>query len=267
MAGRHHRYEHFNESGASSARFQRPNEANVLVTSFGPYEASAERNASVAIASTLPSVLPTTPAHPTRVRIIHHLEPVGASYAKIDEFMHQLHDSRTRYDLILHIGVFPDSSEDAGYTLETTATRDSYEIRDNTQLLPTDQNQPIFWGTSPLKVMTTARIEDVFNRWASDVPANTKVRVSKDAGKFLSEYLYYSTLAHYAHTRNNDLPWHERTAVALMQAPPATDSEAIERGRVAVTSLIYSLVDSRRMRDGDHDDDPAEGMITIDGHV
>lgn len=92
----------------------------------------------------------------------------------------------------------------------------------------------------------------------------TTVRVSEDAGKSLSEYLYYSTLAYYNHMRNNDLPWYERTTVALMRAPMALDSKSIERGRLAVTSLIYSLIDSRRMRDGDHDEELNDGIIVVD---
>lgn len=86
--------------------------------------------------------------------------------------MHQIHESKTRYDLILHIGVSHDNPGVNEYTLETNASRDSYATRDMTQLLPEDQAQPVFWKTSPPKIRTGARIEDVISRWASDVPVS-----------------------------------------------------------------------------------------------
>lgn len=124
------------------------------------------------VSGALPSMLHTNHAHPTRCRIIHHPEPVGASYGEIDDFMSSIHDARTRYDIILHIGVAEDNVDTNTYTLETTASRDIFKIRDLADKLPEDLKQPIFWKSSPPQIKSRARIVDVMARWSGEVPVS-----------------------------------------------------------------------------------------------
>lgn len=50
--------------------------------------------------------------------------------------------------------------------------------------------------------------------------------------------------------------------VACMHLPQGDSPEELEQGKRVVTSLIYALIDSRRYRDGDYDDEEGE-----QGHI
>lgn len=84
---------------------------------------------------------------------------------------------------------------------------------------------------------------------------NEDVRISEDAGRYICEYQLYASLAHMSHVGNGKLPWKERTTVAFMHVPKcaAAGVEKLERSREVAIGLIYSLIDSRRSRDGDYD--------------
>jgi len=81
----------------------------------------------------------------------------------------------------------------------------------------------------------------------------------------VAEYTYFGSLAHVQQeAKEKKGGWQAKTAVNLCYVQQNLDGEeGIEEGRVMVTALIYSLIDSRRQRDGDHEDETGEtGSVT-----
>lgn len=77
--------------------------------------------------------------------------------------------------------------------------------------------------------------------------------MSDDAGRYLCDYIYYASLAHFHATRKREMPWDERTHVVFLHVPPVTHG-SVEDGREVAVALIRALVDSRRMRQDDYRD-------------
>ena len=73
----------------------------------------------------------------------------------------------------------------------------------------------------------------------------------------MCDYQFYSSLARSLHVQVNDpkLTWKDRTMVSFMHVPIANDAKSVEKGREIAIGLIYALIDSRRSRDGDYDED------------
>ena len=67
----------------------------------------------------------------------------------------------------------------------------------------------------------------------------TDLYPSKDAGRYLCEYIYYSSLAT-LHLRKN-----RRTSAVFMHVPPPNDPLSIELGKKVLIALIYSLVECK----------------------
>lgn len=89
---------------------------------------------------------------------------------------------------------------------------------------------------------------------------DTDLRTSTTTTHSLSEYQLYASLAHVQDSsRNRDLEWNKRTMVSSMLMPNVVSSaEDVERAKDIVISLVYALVDSRRFRGSDYDDEDVE---------
>jgi len=82
---------------------------------------------------------------------------------------------------------------------------------------------------------------------------NYDIRLSDDPGRYLCDYIYYTSLAHFHHNSDVHLPWHEKTSVVFLHVPAEAES-SIETGREITIALIRALIDSRRMRQDDYNE-------------
>ncbi|OJD12933.1 hypothetical protein AJ78_06539 [Emergomyces pasteurianus Ep9510] len=71
--------------------------------------------------------------------------------------------------------------------------------------------------------------------WQSFAPCKADVRLSEDAGRYLCEFIYYTSLAHAYKERSN-------RSVVFLHVPGRTDDEAIQIGREVAVGLVRCLV-------------------------
>lgn len=248
---------------------QDPKVVTVLVTGFGPFK-SFTTNPSYLIARSLPEYLypePKSfaidaPAHfaglaATRpilttlpiIRLIVHPEQIRVAYATVAKVAPELiakHDP----DYIMHIGM---AAGRDFFTLETLARRDGYKIKD------VDEKEGLTVGELkwreldlPETIWTGWDENDVLARWRGDVartcPEDEKavVRLSRDAGKFLCEFILYNSLAHRAmELPHGDIELERRNGkAAFLHVPGGIDEAAIARGRHVAEAAIRALVGS-----------------------
>lgn len=241
----------------------------VLVTGFGPFK-SFITNPSYLILQSLPEFLyPETkafavdaPAHfaglaATRpittpapiIRLILHPEQIRVSYETVSTTVPKLiaqHDP----DYIMHIGMAGGRDY---YTLETLARRDGYRIKD------VDNQEGLSEGEAewrkdglPETIWTGWDEDDVLARWRGDVartcPGDERavVRLSRDAGKFLCEFILYTSLAYRTvDARRGDEAALEKTGkAAFLHVPGGIDEDSILRGRNVAEAAIRAFVGS-----------------------
>jgi pyroglutamyl-peptidase len=71
------------------------------------------------------------------------------------------------------------------------------------------------------------------------------VRISTDAGNFLCGFIYFNSLAHYFHIKEDERP------VVFLHVPDLTSSEdKLREGWEATVALVKALVESRRRAGG-----------------
>lgn len=174
----------------------------------------------------------------------------------------------TRIDLVVHVGM---AGPRRIYWMEQRGHRDGYRLRDvDGEVLgdsddedegkgdnkkdnkyennPTlHQSQPgrgkgrerddwPFRGTPP--TLTTAfDAWDVHQRWSANVPFDTDVRLSTDAGHYLCDFIYFSSLA-WLYRRN------EHRRVVFLHVPSEATAGAVRKGRAVTLGLIRALVES-----------------------
>jgi len=68
----------------------------------------------------------------------------------------------------------------------------------------------------------------------------TDVRISEDAGRYLCDFIYFSSLAHL--TKKN-----EERRVVFLHVPVDSTEEAIKTGVAVTVELIRTLVQSERL--------------------
>jgi len=170
------------------------------------------------------------------------------------------------------------------------ANRADYVLPDVTGTHVDAGQQPGYWNDCRDLLKSSAALKDVLARWRSDASVRIPIRSpshqhaqvsatqnhtldydllttnnqqdSADLRSFtntthsLLEYQLYASLAHVQDSsRNRNLEWNERTTVSSMQMPHVSSAEDLERAKEVVIRLIYALVDSRRFRGSDYDDE------------
>ncbi len=98
------------------------------------------------------------------------------------------------------------------------------------------------WADCPEELLTTIDIDDVWRRWRAAL-LDIDVRPSEDAGHYLCDFIYYSSLAQLW----KENPQGERQVVFL-HVPVQSDEASIEKGRTVLIELIRSMVRSRDMK-------------------
>ncbi|KAE8373090.1 hypothetical protein BDV26DRAFT_272836 [Aspergillus bertholletiae] len=243
-------------TGFAPSSVANPDDISVLVTGFGPFKTNLV-NASYLIASSLPRSLDLSGSSgPASHRISIHVHPtpipvaystVRTSIPAILEDYAKSHGGR-RPDIVLHMGIAASRSY---YAIETRANRDSYHLSDvkgrigyedgekvwrEQHLPPVLQAGP---ATDPANVaqknLNPQPPNDEFlSAWKSFVPPETDVRISQDAGRYLCEFIFYTSLA-------EAFRQGQHRNVVFFHVPGACANEDIEKGVDVASGLIKAL--------------------------
>ncbi|PYI11393.1 peptidase C15, pyroglutamyl peptidase I-like protein [Aspergillus sclerotiicarbonarius CBS 121057] len=243
-------------------------EISVLVTGFGPFKSNLV-NASYLIASSLPSAFTFSPtpsknsdATPRRVSIHVHPSPIPVAYSTVSTTIPAILDDYVkahgrRPDIVLHMGI---AGMRKFYSVETKAHRDGYVMSDikgragyedgekhwrelDLPLMlkagPVTESEEISVIASPEKGHLIPRPPDdnFLVAWKTFCPPETDARISTDAGRYLCEFIFYTSLAqayHGGHDRN----------VSFLHVPATCLDEDIELGKEVAIALIKALVTS-----------------------
>ncbi|KAF7940007.1 uncharacterized protein EAE98_000134 [Botrytis deweyae] len=226
-------------------------EIRVLVTGFGPFRAQFPINPSWEIASRLPSYVPTDVKdeghhpharppinkHTPRIKIETYGAPVHVGYKAVRELVPVLLDD-TKPDYILHIGM---ASGRSFYSCERRGHRDGYFMKDVDGSVLNDEYNKIkegddwVWHDCPGELLTSLPFDKMFRQWKEACP-EVDTRISEDAGNYLCDFIYYTSLAHrYKHQKPNK--------AMFLHVPVDSDPESVRKGVEITTELIRAMVE------------------------
>ncbi|KAK1769410.1 putative pyroglutamyl peptidase type I [Phialemonium atrogriseum] len=233
-------------------------ELTVLVTGFGPFKEQHPVNPSWEIASRLPDYLPpirAKTAHPSSssaaplppVRILVHPEAIRVNYQTVRGLVPRLWDlggDKRRIDVAIHIGM---AGPAMAYSVERRGHRDGYALKDVDGELLKDQDRRLregedwVWHGMPKEMETDFDLDDVLGRWKKHSPDGLDLRISEDAGRYLCDFIYFSSLAHLTKAQ-------ETKRVVFLHVPSNSSEKAIATGRELALQLIRSIVESEIAR-------------------
>ncbi|KAG4431005.1 hypothetical protein IFR05_013513 [Cadophora sp. M221] len=226
-------------------------EITVLVTGFGPFRAQNPINPSWEIAKGLPPFLPPSKFHPldasaivsdVPVRILVHPSPMKVAYKSVRELVPTLWEGR-KIDFAIHIGM---ASGRRFYSVERRAHRDGYNMKDVDEELLRDgerrrlEGEGWVWSGLPEELVSVVDVDDVWKRWRAALPGKD-VRVSEDAGRYLCDFIYFSSMAYLTKKE-------EDRRVLFLHVPVNADAVAVENGIEITIELIRAMVQSDRMK-------------------
>ena len=145
-------------------------------------------------------------------------------------------------DIVLHIGMT--SERGSSYTLETQAHRDNYTECDVDGRLPTEYTsttEPLGGADNPALMRTGFPMREIFERWRANVAScasgDVEVALSDDAGRYLCEFIYYTSLLQVS------LRGEKKMRVVFLHVPADIyQLGKIEEGRQITLALIRALV-------------------------
>ncbi|KAL2810840.1 hypothetical protein BJX63DRAFT_303168 [Aspergillus granulosus] len=243
-----------------------PEEISVLVTGFGPFKSNVV-NASYLIASSLPTsiALPTdtpdgTPAN-RRIAIHVHPSPITVAYSAVREIIPaimkdyvQTHGRQP--DIVIHMGIAATRNY---YSIETKAHRDAYHMPDNLGRAGYEDGEKLWRELGLPHVLKAGPAAEpvaqldlissgaslnshppdaVFLKaWQALGPSSADMRISEDAGRYLCEFIFYTSLS-LALQEGRD------RNVVFFHVPSSCRDHDIETGRDVAIALIKALVTS-----------------------
>ncbi|KAK7431089.1 hypothetical protein QQZ08_002370 [Neonectria magnoliae] len=234
-------------------------ELTVLVTGFGPFREQYPVNPSWEIAKDLPSYLPPLRAkdpnsrhavHLPDVRILVYPEPIRVNYKVVRELVPSLWETYKggKVDIVIHIGM---AGPRPYYCIERRGHRDGYMHPDvdGEKVDEDGERKPgsdWVWRGLPEEIETDLDPEDVLTRWQRHSPKDMDLRISEDAGKYLCDFIYYSSLAE---LWKQDRP----RKVVFFHVPADASHTNIAQGRELAVNLVRSIVESEvsKRREGE----------------
>ena len=214
-------------------------------------------NASYLIASSLPpsfTIPSSKEQHAANRRVCLHVHPapIPVSYASVRESLPTILDEFAashggqRPDLVVHIGI---ASPRPYYSVETLAHRDNYTITDINGCSGYEDGEKRWrqMGLPPVLIPGSANEgnsdmkgpyppDDYFlQTWKSFAPADSDLRLSKDAGHYLCDFIFYTSLS-LALQKGQD------RNVLFLHVPGASEDADIERGCKITLALIKAMV-------------------------
>ncbi|KAK6226857.1 pyroglutamyl peptidase [Colletotrichum tabaci] len=240
-------------------------EFTVLVTGFGPFKAQYPVNPSWEIARSLPTYLPplraknpkdhpstssSSPARPLPpVRILVHPEAIRVNYQTVRALVPQLWDPAThpRIDAAVHIGM---AGPRLFYSVERRGHRDGYAFPDvdgnrlGDEERRREEGDGWVWHGMPPEIETGLDLEEVLGRWRGHSPEGSDLRISEDAGHYLCDFIYFSSLS---------LLWkaQKHRRVTFLHVPSDASEESVARGTELTLQLIRSIAESELRRRGE----------------
>ncbi|KXX81873.1 Pyroglutamyl-peptidase 1 [Madurella mycetomatis] len=224
---------------------------------------------------------PASPAHPfPPVRLIVHPDPIWVNYQFVRSLVPKLWHHRRHHrhhhdqdqdrdpsrdqqpladspdnasnadcpqiDLAIHIGM---AGPRLYYSIERRGHRDGYDMKDvDGELLRDDERRARegkdwVWEGMPEELVTDFDLEDVLARWKGNSPKHMDLRISEDAGRYLCDFIYFSSLAH-LHKAG------ERRNVLFLHVPSDASEHSVQVGREVLLQLVRSVVESELARSG-----------------
>ncbi|KAG8666057.1 hypothetical protein FPOAC2_11149 [Fusarium poae] len=225
-----------------------PDEITVLVTGFGPFREQYPVNPSWEIANSLPSHLPPLRAKDPNsrhaaaflpnVRISVHPEPIRVNYQVVRGLVPSFYDTLRPFDVVIHIGM---AGPRPFYSIERRGHRDGYKHPDvDGEIIDSDEDRQKDewpWRGLPEEIETELHLDQLLSLWQGHSSEYDDLRISEDAGHYLCDFIYYSSLS--------ELWKHQRPRKTVFLHVPADASpSSVERGRDLTLNLIRSIVES-----------------------
>ncbi|KAL5043347.1 hypothetical protein BDW71DRAFT_188173 [Aspergillus fruticulosus] len=244
-----------------------PEEISVLVTGFGPFKSNVV-NASYLIASALPPSisLPTDTLEGTpavrRIAIHVHPSPISVAYSGVRTTIPSIMDEYVKThgrhpDIVIHMGIAATRNY---YSIESKAHRDAYNMPDNFGRAGYEDGEKLWKGKTLPHVLTAGRCEpakepvvkldltcsrtnlnphppdnEFLKTWQAFAPAGADIRISEDAGRYLCEFIFYTSLS-LALQEGRD------RNVAFFHVPSSYRDADVETGKEVAIALIKALV-------------------------
>nr|POE93476.1 pyroglutamyl-peptidase 1 [Quercus suber] len=229
-----------------------PTSVTVLVTGFGPFDAKYPLNPSYEIAKALPETLPPTSSGDPAITIIPHASPIRVAYADVHELLPKLLRAHVpSVDLVLHIGMASGrtyyAAERYAHTLGYTRYAD---IDGKFAPSPADEDSIAAIASLPQRFSTSLDCDALLAHWRESVHAipageaghEAEVRLSEDAGRFLCDYTYCTSLKWFARRNGHVEGGGPRTRpVLFFHVPPESDEKALKTGGLVAPSLIRAM--------------------------
>ena len=101
------------------------------------------------------------------------------------------------------------------------------------------------WADCPELLHTSLDVQDVLQRWQRNLgspaaAAGAECRLSDDAGHFLCDFIYFSSLA--AYRRRGGVADDADRPVLFLHIPAGVEEEDVKRGTEATCALVRAMV-------------------------
>ncbi|KAK2050329.1 hypothetical protein LZ31DRAFT_537764 [Colletotrichum somersetense] len=238
-----------------------------------PSASSSSSSSSAAAAASRP--LPP-------VRILVHPEAIRVNYMTVRALVPRLWDPalHPRVDAVVHIGM---AGPRLFYSVERRGHRDGYTFPDvDGRRLEDDERRREegdgwVWHGMPPEIETGLDLADVLERWKAHSPVRDKLltaaaaaaageqegsdlRISEDAGHYLCDFIYFSSLAHLWRAR-------EHRRVTFLHVPSDASEASVARGTELAVQLIRSIAESELRRRRDRTGGPEDEVVAKDDKI
>ncbi|XP_073954168.1 pyroglutamyl-peptidase 1-like [Choristoneura fumiferana] len=217
----------------------------VLVTGFGPFDHHPVNASWEAVK------LMNKEAIEDKHRIELVTLEIPVTYQNVDEFVPALWETHEP-KLMIHVGV---SSIANCFTLETQAHRKGYQRQDYFEQCPANH---ICTAEGAIRIHTKLNVERICKEFNDGAEENVSAVSSKDAGRYLCEYIYYTSLSVdntrtlFVHVPDTNLYPSEQTArglekildLCLEQIREAEDSKEVAE---VATAMSESSIESNKV--------------------
>ncbi|KAK0667193.1 hypothetical protein QBC41DRAFT_396435 [Cercophora samala] len=195
-----------------------------------------------------------------KVRLLVHPTPIHVGYRAVRDLVPSLwhldsppSPSSPKIDLAIHIGM---AGPRGYYAIERRAHKQPYTMGDVDNNLLSDldadlarHNIPHPWEDLPEEILSDLDMEDVLRRWRDHSPPYSDLRISEDAGHYLCDFIYYSSLAHLMKNQGGEGGGRKKKVVFL-HVPCESGPAWVRVGREVCLGLVRGMVESEVVREG-----------------